>query len=201
MAIYLGANELATGGGGGSSNIKTNPLEMPISVINLGFINNADWAISTFWTNYNGKGTYQKDVYDNNRTEIINVTSGSGYLHNVISQSNGRISANTVSSIYITVDGIEYEITGVLNQDSSNNFDRLVFGYVDTNRNTFTGAYSVNKTNTYINNCDFLMQGTLEMIQAPILRFETSLKVEVQIGQIGQQEMSWKVGVTYRIDS
>ena len=202
MAIYLGPNELSTGGGGGSSNIKTNPLEMPISVVNLGYINNNDWTNGNFWTSYFNKGNYQKDVYDSNRTEIINVTSGSGYLHNVISQSNGRISTNTVSSIYITVDGVEYEITGVLNKNNSNNYERLIFGYVDTSRNIYdTNGYAVNQTTTYISNCDILQQGSIEMIQAPILRFETSLKVEVQIGQIGLQEEAWKVGVTYRIDN
>lgn len=192
-----------SGSGGVSSNIKTNPLEMPISVARLGYIGTSQWGTVGFWNSYQGNGTSTQDVFGSVRTELVNVVSGSGYLHNVITQATGGAGGQNVnSSIYITLDGTEYEISGLLNTEGADEFQRLVLGYVNTTtRNTFGGTYSSNKQNTYINSCDILPQGTIEMIQAPILRFENSLKVEVHIGANQSTSYAYKTGVTYRIDS
>jgi hypothetical protein len=125
MGIYLGANELNTGGSAGGGAFLTSPLELPRTSLNLSYLG---WKYGSqsihatsangFWDLYDNHYAYANLTTNTNYGDYvtivdINNTNG-GLLHHVISGAGGSMNTNVLNiGIKITMDGTVYEIDDI----------------------------------------------------------------------------------------
>lgn len=210
MGIYLGANELSTGGGAGGGGFLTSPLELPrISLesarINLKSVINQNTTASAqaFWDLYDNNYSYVNlatGTYGEYVTVVdINNTNG-GLLHHVISGTGWYSGTNNLNiGIKITMDGTVYEIDDIETIIASSlGSHRAFLGYLSptisqigaSNAYQSVGGYynwhqNANATMTkgfQSSNVNFYstLPSPEEQILFPSVKFNQTLKVETK---------------------
>ena len=209
MGIYLGANELSTGGGAGGGAFLTSPLELPrlsLESAYMGIKNNVGTRVgvhqTTFW-----------DLYDNNYS-YVNLATGTymeyvtvvdinnangGLLHHVISGAQWYSNTNIADiGIKITMDGTVYEIDGIETFiQNSGGSNRAFLGYLspshpqvsNTASQSLGGYYNFHQNgnakmtkgfhSSYVNHYS-TVPSPEEQILFPSVKFNQTLKVETK---------------------
>jgi hypothetical protein len=210
MGIYLGANELSTGGAAGGGGFLTSPLELPrasFESLKIGWkrSNTLRYVMSSqdWWNLYDNHYAYVNlatGTYGEYVTVVdINNTNG-GLLHHVISGTGWYNNTNNLNiGIKITMDGTVYEIddidTIITNSLGSN---RAFLGYAATHGGQLSNTIprmSVGGYENFVQNANGAMTKgfgssyTLtsasiptpeEQILFPSVKFNQTLKVETK---------------------
>ena len=210
MGIYLGANELSTGGSASGGAFLTSPLELPRTSfesaymsIKTNFGTRLGASSQTFWDLYDNNYSYvnlSTGTYGEYVTVVdINNTNG-GLLHHVISGTGWYNNTNNNAiGIKITMDGTVYEIDDIdtitTNSAGSN---RAFLGYLlpahpqlsnTTSQQAVGGYYNFqqNANARMTKGFDSSYVGTYstvpspeEQILFPSVKFNQTLKVETK---------------------
>ena len=228
MGIYLGANELSTGGAAGGGGFLTSPLELPrLSIesarLYLKTSNTATQAASAtaFWNLYDDNYSYvnlSTGTYGEYVTVVdINNTNG-GLLHHVISGTGWYSNTNNNAiGIKITMDGTVYEIDDIDTITASSlGSNRAFLGYLSptnaqigtTQPNQSVGGYynfaqNANAAMTKgFQSSNIYFYGTLpspeEQILFPSVKFNQTLKVETK-ARYATTRLGQYSGVGYKL--
>lgn len=210
MGIYLGTNELSTGGGSGGGAFLTSPLELPRVSLESAYmgLKNANYATITassqsFWDLYDHNYSYvnlSTGAYQQYVTVVDINNANGGLLHHVI--SGAKMSPNTNLAnigIKITMDGTVYEIDDIktfINHSGGSN--RAFLGYLLPSRAQTVDASSQQPVGSYLNfqqsadarmtkgfdssykNFYSTIPSPEEQILFPSVKFNQTLKVETK---------------------
>jgi hypothetical protein len=210
MGIYLGANELSTGGGAGGGGFLTSPLELPRTSLESAYMSmksangtRVGANSTTFWDLYysNYAYFYLSNVTYGEYATVVDINNANGgLLHHVISGAGWYNNTNNLNIVIkITMDGTVYEIDGintiVTNSLGSN---RAFLGYLSpthpqintTQTNQSVGGYynyqqNANATMTKGFQSSYVQAYSTvpspeEQILFPSVKFNQTLKVETK---------------------
>lgn len=225
MAIYLGPNELATGGGGGgNASIITNPNDLP-KVIVWGAtikINTANIAYSrqnqaTFYDNAffatNGGNVGSRVVISGTGYNTICDLTGSGEFYSALSSRPDQFNNRTISWKF-TVDGVETIINAEINVNLQMQIgmylptiaadDAYVVGYNNRNDRGSSGGYNNIGSNNFLtlpgNEIGLFRQDAFKNFNLTRLRFENSFKLEYSIDENTAGSYNRIVVAQYQLD-
>lgn len=206
-----------------SSRWITNPKQMPLAVFTATEINLKN-SIGTvllssaagFYTNLAHRGAASAITVAATLVTVVNVTSGSGFLVNLISPTH---TSSFTPTFIVTIDGVAYTIAPSAAITSGK---RLVLGPVGYGIPTFTalgGATTVDHFHDGNSAADAgfsaamvggvaIAGGTCGLYTPeavinfglPTLRFEQSLKVEMMASLLSANAVDKQCGATYRLD-
>lgn len=207
----------------GGSRWITNPKHMPIAAFASGGINLKYTAGSVllsnaagFYTNLAFRGATSSITGAATLVTVANVTSGSGFLCNVVSPTH---TASFTPTFVITIDGVAYTIAPSATIASGK---RLVLGPVSYGIPTITALGGASLVDHFHDGncaadagfsaaltggvamadgtCGLLTPEAIINFGLPTLRFEQSLKVEVMASLYSANAVDRQCGATYRLD-
>lgn len=171
-----------------------------------------DATTAGFWTAFARHGAVGNVTTSNTYATIVNLTSSSGWMGNIVSCALYYFSGSTTLHIKLTLDGTAYEIT-TGSVAATGTADRLVIGPSFPGEPSTTGAgagigddLSSDFDAAQIASIPWHDDGVVISPSHawsrgfPMLRFESSLKVEVKTSNYQTANNEHKAGVTYILD-
>ena len=207
----------------GGSRWITNPKQMPLAAFASTGVNLKDGAGSAllsntagFYTNLAYRGAASAITVAATLVTVVNVTSGSGFLCNLVSPTH---TAAFTPTFVITIDGVAYTIAPSATIAAAK---RLVLGPVsygipttaalasatlvehlhDGNSAADAGFSAAMTGGVAIagGTCGLLTPEAVINFGLPTLRFEQSLKVEMMASLLSANAVDKQCGATYRLD-
>lgn len=187
---------------GGESSVGSE-VASPDSLLRFGYggltsVNAIDyWSKIDYWQGATGT-TSASNVY----TTLLDVTSSGGYLFNVISPGARNTGSPRVVWIKLTVDGVVYEYSMILNSSDLLAFDRFIIGstyQTDAGAGSVYGSYENDFYSTW-QSSSLISPHIFINNNVPRLRFNDSLKVECKQEHYATNNYNHYCGVTYKLD-